>query len=222
MSGAAAATINTNSITGNRGSTGGALFASADCEAVVGGCTPGQVSVTDLTARDNSATEAGGVLYTTTPAAVHLGDAGADPGSAAAAQRQQQIVQQLSQSNTVGEGGYGPAVASFPNQLSLVYPIDNELLNAFSVASYEAAAEKREAAQQQPKQNGAGRKLQQMPLPTAGEVAAAVKGVTTDIKQQVDTRYQTSSAPEGGTSKSNMVATSAAVAAAAALLACCT
>jgi hypothetical protein len=203
MSGAGGATISANSITGNRGSTGGALFASADCEAVVGGCRPGQVNVTDLTARDNSATEAGGVLYTTTPVAVHIGDAGADPASATAAQRQQQIVQQLSQSNSVGEGGYGPAVASFPNQLSLVYPIHDELLDAFSVAAFEAEADKEVEGQQQPKQSGTGRKLQQVPLPNADEVVAAVKGATNDFKQQVDSTFQTSSAPAPGTSKCN-------------------
>jgi hypothetical protein len=161
--------------------------------------------VTDLTARDNSATEAGGVLYTTTPAALHIGDAGADPASAAAAQRQQQIVQQLSQSNSVGEGGYGPAVASFPNQLSLVYPLNDELLDAFSVASYEAEADKKMAVQQQPKQGGAGRKLQQVPLPTTDQVAAAVKGATSDLKRQVDSTYQTTSSPEAGTSECNSV-----------------
>jgi hypothetical protein len=201
MSGAGAANIDANSITGNRGSTGGALFASADCEAVAGGCSMGQVNVTGLTARDNTATEAGGVMYTTTPDAVNVGDAGQDPTSAAAQQRREQIVRQLSESNTVGGNGYGPAVASFPTMLSLMYPIQEDI----STAAFEAQANEQAAlTQQQQQQNqpgGAGRKLQQVPLPPDSNLAAAVSGATSDIKRQVDSTYKIVSPPEVATSE---------------------
>ncbi|WIA09253.1 hypothetical protein OEZ85_008661 [Tetradesmus obliquus] len=202
MSGAAAATIQANSLTGNKGSTGGALFASADCEAVAGGCRVGQVNVTDLTARDNSATEAGGVLYTTTPAAVNVGDAGKDPASTAAEQRRQQIVQQLSESNTVGEGGYGPAVASFPTTLSLMHTAQDEEVVAAPQpqATAQAAQQQQQQSQQQPKQGSTGRRLQQLPLPPGSDIAAAVSSATADIKQQVNSTYRTTSAPTAATS----------------------
>jgi hypothetical protein len=161
----------------------------------------GQVNVTDLTARDNSATEAGGVLYTTTPAAVNIGDAGKDPSSAAAEQRREQIVQQLSDSNAVGEGGYGPAVASFPTTLSLMYPVQDEN----GVMALEAQADEQAAQQQQrkqqAKQGSAGRRLQQLPLPPNSDLAVAVSGATTDIKRQVDSTYKIVSAPEAGSSE---------------------
>ncbi|WIA09260.1 hypothetical protein OEZ85_008668 [Tetradesmus obliquus] len=202
MSGAAAATIQANSLTGNKGSTGGALFASADCEAVAGGCRAGQVNVTDLTARGNSATEAGGVLYTTTPAAVNVGDAGKDPASTAAEQRRQQIVQQLSDSNTVGKGGYGPAVASFPTTLSLMHTAQDEegVAAPEPQATAQAAQQQQQQSQQQPKQGSTGRRLQQLPLPPGSDIAAAVSSATADIKQQVNSTYRTTSAPTAATS----------------------
>ncbi|KAF6262549.1 hypothetical protein COO60DRAFT_1624944, partial [Scenedesmus sp. NREL 46B-D3] len=193
---AAAASIAANSITGNRGSTGGALFASADCGALAGGCRMGQVNVTDLTAHDNSATEAGGVLYTTTPAAVNVGVAGQDPESASAEQRREQVVQQLSQSNTVEDAGYGPAVASFPTQLSLMYPVQDD----FIIAAFEAQPSA-QIALQQPEQQAAGRKLQQVPLPPMGGSADSVTGARTDFQRQVDNTYQISSTPGSGTSE---------------------
>uniref|UniRef100_A0A383VEU3 TRP C-terminal domain-containing protein n=1 Tax=Tetradesmus obliquus TaxID=3088 RepID=A0A383VEU3_TETOB len=200
MSGAAAATIQANSLTGNKGSTGGALFASADCEAVAGGCRAGQVNVTDLTARDNSATEAGGVLYTTTPAAVNVGDAGKDPASAE--QRRQQIVQQLSESNTVGQDGYGPAVASFPTTLSLMHTAQDEegVVAPQPKATEQAVLQQQQQGQQQPKQGSSGRRLQQLPLPPGNDIAAAVSSATADIKQQVNSTYRTTSAPTAATS----------------------
>ncbi|WIA29338.1 hypothetical protein OEZ86_011843 [Tetradesmus obliquus] len=200
MSGAAAATIQANSLTGNKGSTGGALFASADCEAVAGGCRAGQVNVTDLTARGNSATEAGGVLYTTTPAAVNVGDAGKDPASTAAEQRRQQIVQQLSDSNTVGKGGYGPAVASFPTTLSLMHTAQDEEGVAAPEPQATEQAALQQQSQQQPKQGSTGRRLQQLPLPPGSDIAAAVSSATADIKQQVNSTYRTTPAPTAATS----------------------
>lgn len=202
VSGAAAANIQTNSLTGNKGSTGGGLFTSADCVAVAGGCLMGQVNVKDLTASDNSATEAGGVLYITTPATVIVGFAEQGPASAPAEQRRKQFLQQLSVSNTVAKGGYGPAMASFPTTLSLAFSGQDDVgVAASNIQATKEAALQRWQSQQQPKQGRAGRKLQQVPVPPTSDSVATVAGTTKDIKRQVDTSYKAVSSIKTGSGK---------------------
>lgn len=189
LSGAGAADIADTTLTSNRGSTGGALFASANCNANETGCRSNQVNVTNLVARHNFATDAGGALYTTTPQAVMVGTAGEDPESPAAKKPSAGIVQQLSEDNAVDGNGYGPGLASFPSELSLMWPIQKGMSTSQPDTAAAAAAP---LPTQQPGRSG--RKLQQLPLPP-NAAGIALGSTIKDFQRQVDSvHHMTSSA----------------------------
>jgi hypothetical protein len=142
VSSAAAARLDDCEWHDNRASTGGAVFASeaAACSASTGSLTADSnsssssssseclVKMTVTSATGNSADQAGGVLYTSTPGAIQLHSSSSSSSSSSSGdvsgsfQAPWSLLQQLQRDNTVGVGGYGAGAASFPAQLSLVRP----------------------------------------------------------------------------------------------------
>jgi hypothetical protein len=139
VSNAAAARLDDCEWHNNRASTGGAVFASATAACSASTAAPtavastadsssssssGQclVKMTVTSATGNSADQAGGVLYTSTPDAIQLHSSSSSGDVSGGFQAPWSLLQQLQRDNTVGAGGYGAGAASFPAQLSLVRP----------------------------------------------------------------------------------------------------
>jgi hypothetical protein len=70
----------------------------------------------NVSASDNIAQQGGGVLFTSSPAAVQLAAAAGDSKGST----EEMLVRQLSDENRVAPGGYGPGAASLPAALSFL------------------------------------------------------------------------------------------------------
>jgi hypothetical protein len=80
------------------------------------------IDMVNVTSVSNSARQAGGALYTSTPKAVNMAvrhEPAAAGTAAAAAAHQERLLQQLAVQNSVGPGGYGPGAASYPVRVTL-------------------------------------------------------------------------------------------------------
>jgi hypothetical protein len=117
ISSTAAARLEGCSWQNNRAATGGAVFAAAACSSDASDSRGCLISMSVDSAVGNSADEAGGVLYTSTPSAIQLHSSSSSTSDVLPG-----LLQQLAGDNSVGAGGYGPGAASFPAQLSLITP----------------------------------------------------------------------------------------------------
>jgi hypothetical protein len=132
ISSTAAARLDSCEWHNNTANTGGAVFASAVCDSSASSSSSSsssssvcQISMSVSEATGNSAEEAGGFLYTSTPEAIQLySSSSSSSGGVASGGSEVPVgmLQQLAQDNSVSPGGYGPGAASFPALLSLVRP----------------------------------------------------------------------------------------------------
>jgi hypothetical protein len=191
VSGAGAAVLVSNTLNNNSGSTGGAIYAS-----VASACQmPGQgypnstqagsssssnascqIQLANVTATDNAASLAGGVLYTSTPQALLLGtevitSSSSSSGSSsisvqpASAEQQRQLLQQLAADNSAGGSSsadvdsYWSGAASSPVRLSLLQDADSH--SSDPVANTGQIQQQQQQIAAAGVTRGAGRRLQQ-------------------------------------------------------------
>lgn len=129
VSAAGQARLDGVALTNNSGGTGGGAYASVACVAGDGGNCSFQLVNTSATG--NTASEAGGALYTSTPHALTL--ASSESGMAASQEQrrkdQADLLRALDKNNNVDDCGYGAGAASSPVRLALLH---RELANGMA------------------------------------------------------------------------------------------
>uniref|UniRef100_A0A383W6K3 Right handed beta helix domain-containing protein n=1 Tax=Tetradesmus obliquus TaxID=3088 RepID=A0A383W6K3_TETOB len=132
LAAAGTATISDSTFRSNTAARGGAVAASVACTSSSSSSSSSSsmcvVQLANVWAHGNSARDAAGFLYTSTPGAIQVMDTNSSTNDQQQQQQQQQqaLLDQLQQDNSVAEGGYGPGLASSPARLSLLSPLQQQ------------------------------------------------------------------------------------------------